>query len=59
MTPSEYKSHRLALGSQRASAKRLGIGFRTLQRIEDGTNGDPIPLKFENMILGLKEPTDV
>lgn len=53
MTPTEYKTLRKALGSQRASSKRLGIGFRSLQRVEAGEYGDPIPVKFENMLNGL------
>jgi transcriptional regulator with XRE-family HTH domain len=53
MTPSEFTAARKAHGSQRTVATRLGIGFRTLQRIEDGTMGDPIPAKYELMLKGL------
>lgn len=53
MTPAEFTEQRKAHGSQRAVAALLGIGFRTLQRIEDGTMGDPIPAKYAMMIAGL------
>lgn len=54
MTPAEYTAVRQRHGSQRTVAVLLGIGFRTLQRVEDGTMGDPIPVKYERMIVGLK-----
>lgn len=53
MTPAEFTAARQSHGSQRAVAKLLGIGFRTLQRIEDGTMDDPIPAKYAMMIAGL------
>jgi len=53
MTPTKFSDQRKRHGSQRLVAKKLGIGFRTLQRIEDGTMGDPIPAKYEHMIVGL------
>jgi hypothetical protein len=53
VTPSEFTEQRKRRGSQRAVAARLGIGFRTLQRVEDGTMGDPIPAKYAHMIKGL------
>jgi len=53
MTPAEFAEQRKRHGSQRAVAKMLGIGFRTLQRLEDGTTGDPIPAKYALMIGGL------
>lgn len=53
MTPQQFAYARDNIGSQRAVAKLLGIGFRTLQRIESGEYGDPIPVKYENMIRGL------
>ena len=53
MTPSAFRTLRTSHGSQRAIAKELGIGFRTIQRLEDGTYGDPIPAKYANMIVGL------
>jgi transcriptional regulator with XRE-family HTH domain len=53
MTPQEFSYARFACGSQRAVAKLLGIGFRTLQRVESGEMGDPIPLKYERMVQGL------
>lgn len=53
MTPFGFHSIRKAHGSQRAVAKRLGIGFRTLQRIEAGQYDDPIPEKYAHMIRGL------
>ncbi len=58
MTPTVFTAIRKTYGSQRAVASRMGIGYRTLQRCEDGTNGDPVPLKFQNMLRGLppKEP---
>ncbi len=56
MSPLGFKTIRQAHGSQRAVSKLLGIGFRTLQRCEDGTNGDPVPLKFQNMLRGLPSP---
>jgi hypothetical protein len=56
MTPSEFTDQRKRHGSQRAVALTLGIGFRTLQRIEDSTMGDPIPAKYAHMIKGLASP---
>lgn len=53
MAPTEFATLRQSHGSQRTVAARLGIGFRTLQRVEDGTMGDPIPAKYEHMIRGL------
>ena len=53
MTPLTFHSHRRAHGSQRKVAAQLGIGFRTLQRIEGGKLGDPIPNKYERLILSL------
>jgi hypothetical protein len=53
MTPTEFTEQRKRHGSQRAVAVLLGIGFRTLQRIEDGTMDDPIPAKYAMMIAGL------
>jgi hypothetical protein len=53
MTPTEFTAARQRHGSQRAVAVLIGIGFRTLQRVEDGTMGDPIPVKYERMIAGL------
>jgi hypothetical protein len=37
-------------------AATLGIGFRTLQRVEDGTTGDRVPAKYAHMVKGLGEP---
>ena len=54
MTPSTFRTLRTNHGSQRAVAKHLGIGFRTLQRLEDGTYGDPLPEKYAFMILGMQ-----
>lgn len=53
MTPAEFTEQRKRHGSQRAVAKMLGIGFRTLQRLEDGTTGDPVPAKYALMLKGL------
>lgn len=53
MTPNEFTALRQSHGSQRKVAARLGIGFRTLQRVEDGTMGDPIPEKYAMMLRGL------
>ena len=53
MTPATFAAIRRDHGSQRAVAKRLGIGFRTLQRIEAGTMGNPIPDKYAHMIRGI------
>ncbi len=53
MTPTEFKTLRSTQGAQRPTAKRLGIGFRTLQRLEAGTYGNPIPVKYELAMLAL------
>lgn len=53
MTPTAFATLRKSHGSQRAVALRLGIGFRSLQRIEKGVYGDPIPIKFANMLNGI------
>jgi hypothetical protein len=53
VTKAEFTAERQRHGSQRAVAVMLGIGFRTLQRVEDGTMGDPIPAKYAHMIKGL------
>lgn len=53
MTPRDFTLARQPLGSQRAVAKLLGIGFRTLQRVESGEYGDPVPVKYQRMIAGL------
>ncbi len=53
MTPNEFTALRQSHGSQRKVAVSLGIGFRTLQRVEDGTMGNPIPAKYAHMIRGL------
>lgn len=53
MSPDQFKSERGFHGSQRKVAARLGVGFRTLQRIEAGSMGDPVPVKYENMLRGL------
>lgn len=55
MTPFVFHSFRRPYGSQRTVAKKLGIGFRTLQRIESGQYGDPIPEKYRRLILSLKD----
>lgn len=52
MTPSEYALLRKFHGSQRAMGPRLGIDWRTVQRIEAGEMGDPVPLKYELALLG-------
>jgi transcriptional regulator with XRE-family HTH domain len=52
MAPRGFHAIRQAHGSQRKVAARMGIGFRTLQRIESGEMGDPIPEKYANMIRG-------
>jgi hypothetical protein len=53
VTRAEFIDQRKRHGSQRAVAVLLGVGFRTLQRVEDGTMGEPIPVKYEHMIKGL------
>jgi hypothetical protein len=55
LTTTDFTSERKRHGSQRGVAKLLGIGFRTLQRIEGGTMGDPIPDKYAHMIKGLSK----
>jgi hypothetical protein len=59
MTPAEFKAlrqrlsgHATANMAQRPAARLLGIGFRTLQRIELGEYGDPIPIKYALLIRG-------
>lgn len=59
MTPIYFKHIRWQHGSQRSVAKRLGIGFRTLQRIEGGKLGDPVPLKYQTLLLSLSVERDV
>ncbi len=56
MTPFVFHSFRRAHGSQRAVAKKLGIGFRTIQRLEGGKLGDPVPDKYRRLILSLQPP---
>lgn len=53
MTPSLFHFLRRTAGSQRAVATRMGIGFRTLQRIEAGTLGDPVPVKYQRLIRAI------
>lgn len=55
MTPLAFRLMREYFGSQRAVAKKLGIGFRTVQRIECGKLGDPIPDKYRRLILSLQD----
>lgn len=55
MTPATFRYHRERHGSQRAVAKELGIAFGTLQRVESGQYGDPVPLKYQRMIAGLPD----
>lgn len=49
MTPADYRDARKAtLGlSQRKVAPLLGIHWRTIQQIEKGDYGDPVPLKYQ------------
>jgi transcriptional regulator with XRE-family HTH domain len=52
MTPAHFKSIRRELGlSQRAAARFLGIGFRTLQRYESGEYVVPRVLELLGSIL--------
>jgi len=52
VTPATFTTLRQAIGPQRHAARILGIGFRTLQRLEAGELGDPLPLKYANLIRG-------
>lgn len=52
MTPIEYATLRKSHGSQRAMGPRLGIHWRTIQCVEAGEFGDPIPKKYELAIRG-------
>ncbi len=53
MTPTESALLRKSHGSQRAMGPRLGIHWRTIQDVEKGRFGDPIPRKYELGLLGL------
>jgi len=53
LTPLAFTTLRKAFGSQRSVSARLGIGYRTIQRVEMGQRGDPIPNKYERLILSL------
>lgn len=52
MSPAEYAALRKPHGSQRAMGPRLGIHWRTIQKIEKGDFGDPVPLKYELALKG-------
>lgn len=55
MTPDQaVRVRKLAGLAQPNAAVQLGIGLRTLQRIEAGTYGDPIPEKYRRLILTLR-----
>lgn len=56
MTRHDFANLRRSHGSQRAVAQRIGVGFRTLQRLESGTIANDegnVPDKYKHMILGL------
>jgi hypothetical protein len=50
--PRDYAALRKLHGSQRAMEARLGISWRTIQEIEAGNFGDPVPLKYELALRG-------
>lgn len=52
MTPTEYATLRKTQGSQRGMAPKLGVHWRTLQRLEKGDWGNPIPVKYELALRG-------
>jgi hypothetical protein len=55
MTAKQFRDARYVIGSQRVVAIALGINFTTLQHVESGRFGDPIPEKYANMIRGLEK----
>ena len=52
MSPADFAALRKSHGSQRAMGPRLGISWRTIQQIEKGGYGDPVPLKYELLLKG-------
>lgn len=52
MTPSDFATLRKTHGSQRVMGPRLGVHWRTIQKIESGEFGDPVPVKYELMLRG-------
>ncbi len=56
MSPHEYALLRKSHGSQRAMGPRLGIHWRTIQKIEGGEFGNPVPLKYELGLRGYATP---
>lgn len=51
LTPAQYATLRRSIGPQRKVD--LGIHWRTIQGIEKGEYGNPIPRKYELGLLGL------
>lgn len=54
MTPTEYRTLRASHGSQRVVAARMGLGFRTVQRLEKSSAD--IPQKYVTLIMDLRTP---
>lgn len=55
MTRTAFAELRKEMGSQRKVAALLGVGIRTVQRIENGSLGDDVPTKYRRLILGLSD----
>lgn len=52
VSPAEYATLRKSHGSQRAMGPELGIHWRTIQKIEKGEFGDPVPTKYALALIG-------
>jgi DNA-binding XRE family transcriptional regulator len=55
MSPSQYAHNRKQVCnlSQRKAAPLLGIHWRTVQKIEKGEFGNPVPVKYERALRDL------
>lgn len=55
MTPFRFRRIRRSIGTQRPVAAAMGVNVRTLQRIETGAMGNPIPEKYADAIRVLED----